>query len=77
MKASSGLDKRFYEALDRNKMGRNIRRTVVAALCVTLGLFMASTAKTLPHHGFTAYDLNRQITLDGTVTEFRFRNPHV
>lgn len=58
-------------------MEHDIRRAVVAAAYVAIGLFMTSTAKTLPHHGFTAYDLNHQITLDGTVTAFRFANPHV
>src|ERR1700689_5201752 len=28
------------------------------------------------HHGYAAFDTNTQVTLRGTVTEFRFVNPH-
>jgi hypothetical protein len=31
----------------------------------------------LTHHGSAAYDTERTVTLSGTVTEFRFVNPHV
>jgi len=29
------------------------------------------------HHGNSAYDADRQVTLSGTVTEFAWANPHV
>jgi hypothetical protein len=29
------------------------------------------------HHGASAYDLEQTVTVTGTVTEFRFVNPHV
>lgn len=35
----------------------------------------ASTASA--HHSFSAYDLEREVTLEGTVTAFEWRNPHV
>jgi hypothetical protein len=28
------------------------------------------------HHGFAAFDKNAEVTLQGTVTEFHFVNPH-
>jgi phosphoribosyl 1,2-cyclic phosphodiesterase len=33
---------------------------------------------TFAHHGsVVSYDTNKMITVEGTVTEFRWRNPHV
>ena len=29
------------------------------------------------HHGTAAYDTTKTVTVSGTVTEFRFTNPHV
>jgi hypothetical protein len=39
-------------------------------------IVVASTAA-FAHHGMSAYDFQRQITLKGTVTAFEFANPHV
>ena len=58
-------------------MERDVSRTVMAAVCVTLGLCMTPATETSPHHGFATYDVDQRVTLDGTATEFRFRNPHV
>jgi hypothetical protein len=41
----------------------------VGALIVQPSLFA--------HHGSAAYDLTKTVTLTGTVTEFKFVNPHV
>lgn len=30
-----------------------------------------------PHHGTAAYDASRLVTVKGTATDFKFRNPHV
>lgn len=47
------------------------------ALCaVTIGLLILS-GSALAHHGNAAYDLDNPITLQGTVTEFVWSNPHV
>ena len=41
----------------------------VAPLLIVSGVFA--------HHGMEAYDLQRQITVEGTITKFEFANPHV
>jgi hypothetical protein len=38
-------------------------------------LFLVSSAA-FAHHGAAGYDSNKQTTLKGTVTDFRFQNPH-
>ena len=44
-------------------------------LCGALSLQLSSQA--LAHHGTAvSYDQNAWITVEGTVTEFRWRNPH-
>ena len=46
------------------------------ASSVLLALLVGSTAA-WAHHSFTAfYDRNRQVTVTGTVTKYRFTNPH-
>jgi Family of unknown function (DUF6152) len=47
-----------------------------------LGRFVLAAALLLvsgsawPHHGAASYDSNKLTTLKGTVTDFRFQNPH-
>lgn len=41
-----------------------------------LMVFLAVAAAAIAHHGLTAFDQNTKVTLKGTVTEFRFVNPH-
>jgi Family of unknown function (DUF6152) len=39
---------------------------------------LTSSGLAFAHHGsVVSYDTNKMITLEGTVTEFRWRNPHV
>ena len=45
---------------------------VVTALAALLLLSVSSFA----HHGTAAYDTGNPLTVKGTVTEFRFINPH-
>jgi hypothetical protein len=53
----------------RNKLSVCFR--VAAALLMISGL-------TYAHHGSqVSYDLSKMVTLEGTVTEFQWRNPHV
>lgn len=43
---------------------------------VSVGLLMVS-GPMLAHHGTAAYDTTKSVTVQGTVTEFQFVNPHV
>jgi hypothetical protein len=36
----------------------------------------ASAAPTLAHHSFAMFDANKTITMEGTVKEFEWTNPH-
>ncbi len=45
-------------------------------LAVAAGLLTVS-GPTLAHHSAALYDQTREITLTGTVTEFRLTNPHM
>jgi len=43
-----------------------------------LALLLTACAPLFAHHGSgISYDLKKQITLNGTITEFDWRNPHV
>lgn len=54
-----------------------MKRTIFAVLSVIAGLVVGS-APMFAHHGLNiSYDHSKPITLKGTVTEFRFANPHV
>ena len=39
--------------------------------------FLALAGPTLAHHGTAAYDTKNIVTVKGTMTDFRFINPHV
>jgi len=39
--------------------------------------FLILSVPMFAHHGSAAYDLTTTVTLQGTVTEFQFINPHV
>jgi len=45
------------------------------ALLATLLLAVVGTVSA--HHGSAAYDMDKNVTIKGTVTEFDFQNPHV
>jgi Family of unknown function (DUF6152) len=47
---------------------------VVLAAVGSLALFSGAA---LAHHGVAGYDLNKTVTLHGTVTKFDWSNPHV
>ena len=38
--------------------------------------FLAAAAPALAHHGLAAFDQTHKVTLEGTVTVFRFVSPH-
>ena len=47
----------------------------LAALAVAIGVLVVPAA-VLAHHAATNYDTEKLVTLTGTVTEFKFVNPH-
>ena len=53
-----------------------MRSRSLALIAVSAGLFVAKSS-VFAHHGSAAYEESRTVTLTGTVTEFRFVNPHV
>jgi Family of unknown function (DUF6152) len=42
-----------------------------------LVLFLAAGVLVIAHHGLAAFDQTTKVTVKGTVTAFRFVNPHV
>ena len=38
---------------------------------------LAGASLALAHHSFTMFDMTKKVTLDATVTEFQWTNPHV
>ncbi|HUN25729.1 MAG TPA: DUF6152 family protein [Steroidobacteraceae bacterium] len=51
-----------------------MKRAILALLALAAG---ASTGTALAHHSFAAtYFVDREITVEGTLTQFMFRNPH-
>lgn len=53
-----------------------MKNTLVTVSAVAVVLLMVS-GSTFAHHGMATYDLQRRITLKGSVTKFSFVNPHV
>jgi hypothetical protein len=49
------------------------RRLRAVSLLVTVGLAVPALA----HHSFAMFDFSKTVTVKGTVTEFRWTNPHV
>jgi hypothetical protein len=49
---------------------------VLAVIALAVGVLMVG-APLSAHHGTAAYDTTTTVTVSGTVTEFRFVNPHV
>ena len=52
-----------------------MRRKILAATAVTVGLLLSSVPL-FAHHGASAYDNSTLTTLKGTVTDFQFIQPH-
>jgi uncharacterized protein YdeI (BOF family) len=53
-----------------------MKKRLLAAGAVAAALFIVS-GPALAHHSNSIYDQTREITLTGTVTEFRLTNPHI
>jgi len=52
-----------------------MQRLVTLALACTVTLALAAPA--LAHHSAAAFDTRQTVTVTGTVTQYRFANPHV
>ena len=50
-------------------------KALFPSICLIVLFFAASQA--LAHHGTAAYDTKTVVTVKGTMTDFRFTNPHV
>ncbi|HUL83539.1 MAG TPA: DUF6152 family protein, partial [Gammaproteobacteria bacterium] len=50
-----------------------LRRIVVAALG---GVALALTGAASAHHSFAVFDMSQQKTIEGTVSDFQWTNPH-
>jgi hypothetical protein len=50
-------------------------RIIVLIFCV--GALLIVSGPTFAHHGTAAYDTKNIVTVKGTMTDFRFINPHV
>ena len=46
------------------------------AAAATAALAMAAASAALAHHSFAMFDTSKEVVLDGTVSEFRWTNPH-
>ena len=58
--------------MERHRRRTTVRRTVqVGAVC-----WLALTCLVSAHHGIANFDLEREISISGTVTELAFVNPH-
>jgi hypothetical protein len=53
-------------------MNRGVTITVCALVCV-----LSVCGTVMAHHGGAAWDMKTTVNIQGTVTEFRFVNPHV
>ena len=53
-----------------------MKKRLLAVPAVAAALFMVSVPASA-HHSMAMYDQTREITLTGTVTEFRLTNPHI
>jgi len=53
-----------------------MKKRLLSVPAVAAALFMVS-GPALAHHSMAMYDQTREITLTGSVTEFRLTNPHI
>jgi Family of unknown function (DUF6152) len=54
---------------------RYVKRRVLVAFCLAAGL-LAIAGRLSAHHGTSGYDMDKVITVTGTVTSFDWSNPH-
>src|SRR5882672_6262390 len=59
-----------------NRIWRDSMKSKLSvAFSVVVGLLLVSSP-TFAHHGTSGYDMEKVITLNGTVTSFNWSNPH-
>ena len=56
---------------------KNSSRPILCALSLLGALTLTWTAPAAAHHSFAMFDFSKTMTVKGTVTEFRWTNPHV
>lgn len=56
--------------MTRTRMFGRIAATAIAVVA------MAAAPAALAHHSFAMFDMGKETVLDGTVSEFRWTNPH-
>lgn len=49
----------------------------ISSTFVVFGLSVALAAPALAHHSAAAFDTRKEVKVNGTVTQYRFANPHV
>src|SRR5580704_14668857 len=52
-------------------------KTKILALILGIVAVLVVSGTTFAHHGTAAYDTKNIVTVKGTMTDFRFINPHV
>jgi uncharacterized protein DUF6152 len=52
-------------------------RSRIFVLIMSVVLVVIATGPTFAHHGTAAYETKNIVTIKGTMTDFRFINPHV
>lgn len=55
----------------------NLARRIFLAVSALALVLLISPSSLLAHHGTAGYDMDKVITLTGTVTAFEWFNPHV
>ena len=56
--------------------GGSMRIKILVLITSVVAVLIVS-GPTLAHHGTAAYDIKNVVTVKGTMTDFRFINPHV
>lgn len=54
-----------------------MRRSVLSVLTGTVAALLVSTSALAHHGGASLYDMKKEATLQATITEFVWTNPHV
>lgn len=52
-------------------------RTKILAVTLAAAFLLIAAGAAFAHHGTAAYDTKNIVTVKGTMTEFRYINPHV
>ena len=53
-----------------------MKTRLLGVVAVAVGVLVGSS-RLFAHHGTASYDMAKTVTVNGTVTEFQFVNPHV